>query len=183
MKIYTKTGDRGETALFGGMRVRKDHPRVAAYGTVDELNAHLGTAAAHVQNEQLRAHIRRIQHQLFFMGAQLAADPTKDPSKLKLPDLTDEDIAQLEEHIDRSESTLEPLTQFILPGGSHASCALHVARTVCRRAERAIVLLAETDQVDHRTLVYINRLSDLLFSWARYCNQENQVQDEKVTMK
>jgi cob(I)alamin adenosyltransferase len=169
MKIYTRTGDTGDTSLFGGTRVGKDDPRVAAYGDVDELNAHLGLAGASAPDAGIGDEIVRLQRDLFAVGAQLA-DPsgtvgTKMPKAL----LRDADVERMEQVIDRLEADLPPLTNFILAGGSPCGAALHVARAVCRRAERSMVALDPA--VDPLLLKYINRLSDLLFVLARAANQ------------
>ena len=175
MKIYTKTGDDGTTGLFGGARVKKTSPRVEAYGTVDELNAVLGVArAAHlgVFSDQTLA---RVQVDLFTLGAELACVPGKE-QKLAMPLLDATDAERLERAIDHGESLLAPLSSFILPGGSQQAAALHLGRTVCRRAERA--LLAIDDAPPRAGLVvYLNRLSDLLFVLARVANLETAVAD------
>ena len=165
MKIYTKTGDGGETGLFGGGRIPKDSLRVAAYGEVDEVNAALGLARALDPPEFADPLLQSIQRDLFTVGAQLA---TPDPEKLRKAlsrggaALSESDVAALEEAIDDQESRLEPLKNFILPGGAPKAAALHLARTVCRRAERAVVALSRHEQVNPAILRYLNRLSDLL---------------------
>ena len=168
MKIYTRTGDAGETSLFDGTRVQKHDARVDAYGEVDELNAWLGFACASRVDEELAAEIVRIQRDLFALGAQLADPADKIASRVAKAALHDDDVARLERLIDRLESELPPLKHFILAGGAPAGAALHVARTVCRRAERRIVPL--TPPVDAVLLRYVNRLSDLLFVLARAVN-------------
>ena len=168
MKIYTKTGDAGETALFGGRRVPKDDPRVAAYGDVDELNAALGLARALPPEEFGRPLLERIQRELFTIGAELASpDPAKVLRVLPRGPIAMSDVAALEQAIDEHEARLEPLGSFILPGGAPKSAALHVARTVCRRAERGVVALARGTTLNPALLPYLNRLSDLLFVLAR----------------
>lgn len=168
MKIYTRTGDDGTTGLLGAARVRKHDARVEAYGSVDELNAALGVAAAFDPERWLAADFARIQPALFQIGAELA---TTDESLLqKLARVTDEDITALEGVIDRLENDLPPLTKFILPGGSAFAAHLHLARTICRRAERRVTALAETAHVDARVVKYLNRLADLLFVMARWAN-------------
>ncbi len=176
MKIYTKTGDQGQTGLFGGPRVAKDSPRIEAYGTVDELNAVLGVARASGMPDAFDTPLARVQNQLFDLGAELAAP---DPVKIALAGVTDECIALLEQEIDTWEATLPPLRQFILPGGTPAAAQLHVARTVCRRAERRVITLAaiETEHVAPRTIIYLNRLSDWLFVLARAVNQSSGISD------
>jgi cob(I)alamin adenosyltransferase len=168
VKIYTRTGDSGETSLFGGTRVRKDVPRVDAYGEVDELNAWLGLVRAQGLDADLDGEIVHIQRDLFALGAQLADPSHKIASRMTKAIVGEADVARLEQTIDRFEATLPPLRNFILAGGSPAGATLHVARTVCRRAERRIVALAPP--VDGVLLRYINRLSDLLFVLARAVN-------------
>jgi cob(I)alamin adenosyltransferase len=169
MKIYTRTGDTGETSLLGGVRVGKNDPRVAAYGDVDELNAHLGLARAHAADAEIDAEIVRLQRDLFALGAQLA-DPTGHVgAKISKAVVRDGDVERLEQVIDTFEAGLPPLRNFILAGGSACGAALHVARAVCRRAERGMVALEPA--VDPVLLKYINRLSDLLFVLARAANQ------------
>lgn len=171
MKIYTRTGDAGDTGLLGGGRVRKDDPRVAAYGQVDELCAVLGFALALEPQDFSRAALERIQRDLFTIGAELA---TPDPAALGrvLPGdpIGESEILALETIIDAREEELAPLTNFILPGGTPKAAALHVARTVCRRAERAVVSLAHGVRVSPAIVTYLNRLSDLLFVLARSAN-------------
>lgn len=170
MKIYTKTGDAGDTGLFGGGRVPKDHPRVAAYGEVDSLNAAVGFAASLEPTAWERPLLEAIQRDLFTAGAILA---TPDPKKPKTPPVpvTADRITALEEAIDRLELALPRLERFILPGGGPKGAAFHVARTTCRRAERAVVSLAHGEAVPKEVLIYLNRLSDLLFVLARSTNQ------------
>ncbi|MHB1191662.1 MAG: cob(I)yrinic acid a,c-diamide adenosyltransferase [Longimicrobiales bacterium] len=173
MKIYTRTGDAGDTALFGGGRVSKDHHRVSAYGTVDELNASVGVAAAAVADAEIRERLGLIQHDLFAVGALLATVPSQDarPRPKGLPELPRGRVAEMEAWMDASDGELEPLRAFILPGGSPGAAALHLARTVCRRAERAVVHLATVEQVEEGIVMYLNRLSDLLFTFARMENR------------
>lgn len=170
MKIYTKTGDAGDTGLFGGGRVPKDHPRVTAYGEVDALNAAVGFATAQDPVEWEGVLLESIQRDLFTAGAILA---TPSPEKLKTPltPLTPDRIGALESAIDRLEAGLPPLERFILPGGGPKGTAFHVARTTCRRAERAVVALSRDHVVPKEVLVYLNRLSDLLFVLARSANR------------
>ena len=166
MKIYTKTGDLGETSLIGGTRVPKDHLRVAAYGDVDETNAALGAVRA-LAGEALERLLFSVQEDLFAIGAQLA-DPThKVASKRAKAAVTAAHVRRLEKAIDAREEELPPLRSFVLPGGTPAAALLHQARTVCRRAERSVVTLAREADVDPRIIVYLNRLSDLLFVLAR----------------
>lgn len=173
MKIYTKTGDAGETSLLGGTRVRKDHKRIEAYGTVDELNSAIGMARAAWPGGAIDDELGRIQADLFDLGAFLA---TIVPNEMfRGPE--DARIEALESAIDRMEGELEPLKTFILPGGSPSSAALHVARTVCRRAERLVVSLEELSDEMSRALQYLNRLADYLFVAARYANRSAGVGD------
>ncbi len=170
MKIYTKTGDSGETGLFGGTRVAKSDPRVAAYGDVDELNAWLGFVRAETADPDLAPMLEQIQRDLFALGARLADPAKKIAERVTKAAVTAEDISRLEGWIDRLESELPPLRRFILAGGCRAGAALHVSRTICRRAERSIVGLG-SDAVERELLVYVNRLSDLLFVMARAVNR------------
>jgi cob(I)alamin adenosyltransferase len=168
VKIYTRTGDAGETSLFGGTRARKSDPRVDAYGEVDELNAWLGLARASAPDPALADELVHLQRDLFALGAQLADPADKIAARVTKATLGDADTARLEQLIDRLDAELPPLRRFILAGGAPAGAALHVARTVCRRAERRIVAL--DPPVDPVLLRYVNRLSDLLFVLARTAN-------------
>lgn len=170
MKIYTKTGDRGDTRLFDGTNVRKDDPRVEAYGDVDELNALIGAAAAWLDTSELTGMLADIQKDLFSVGAQLADPRFEERSNSKFQ-LADSRTIALEEAIDRFQTELPPLRQFILAGGGPAGAMLHVARTVCRRAERRVVNLAGRVPINAGVIVYLNRLSDFLFVLARLVNQ------------
>jgi len=172
VKIYTRTGDAGDTGLFGGGRVPKDDPRVEAYGDVDELNAVIGMARAVEQMTRIDEVLVPVQRDLFAIGALLATpDRDRMAQHLEKARIDEERIAQLEHSIDDAESELEPLRAFILPGGSPLDSFLHLARAVCRRAERSIVALSRDEPVDPVGLAYVNRLSDLLFVLARYENQ------------
>ncbi|WPP50655.1 cob(I)yrinic acid a,c-diamide adenosyltransferase [Catalinimonas niigatensis] len=173
MKIYTKTGDQGNTSLIGGIRVPKSHDRVEAYGTVDELNSFIGIVRDMSVNETRQSIFQHIQETLFVMGSLLAADPGKKPSYL--PDLQEEDILQLEQAIDQMQDELPEMKHFILPGGHPDVSNCHLARAVCRRAERTVVRLHEKEEVDANIIVYLNRLSDYLFVLARYIGKEHQV--------
>jgi cob(I)alamin adenosyltransferase len=175
MKIYTKTGDDGTTGLFGGARVKKASCRVDAYGTVDELNAIIGVARATPVEELSEEILGRVQADLFTLGAELACVPGKE-DKLGMTLLGPPDIARLEQAIDRAETELPPLQAFVLPGGSRGAAALHHARTVCRRAERALLMVDDAlPRPD--LLIYVNRLSDLLFVLARRANAHARVPD------
>ncbi|MCA9265341.1 MAG: cob(I)yrinic acid a,c-diamide adenosyltransferase [Planctomycetales bacterium] len=177
MKIYTKTGDEGQTGLFAGPRVDKDHPRIEAYGTVDELNAAIGLA----RSFQLPGHAEDvfagIQHDLFALGAELA---TPDPQHQGTSLLTEARIKQLEQTIDTWEQSLPPLQQFILPAGASSVAAIHLARAICRRAERHVVTLMKSSEhaISQQVLAYLNRLGDLLFVASRWVNQELGGQDQ-----
>jgi cob(I)alamin adenosyltransferase len=175
MKIYTKTGDDGTTGLFGGGRVRKASLRVEAYGTVDELNATIGLARASTLDPDSEGVLARVQVDLFTLGAELACVPGKE-AKLNMPLLANEDAARLEVAIDHAETFLPPLTSFVLPAGSAQAAALHLARTVCRRAERAVLALDDAEPRGE-LVIYLNRLSDLLFVLARRANVEAKVAD------
>ncbi len=163
-RIYTKTGDSGETALFGGRRVSKSDLRVDAYGTVDELNAFIGLLRDSTDHAVTRSLLKEIQDRLFSIGAHLASDPQKS---LAAPDLENTDIQQLEEAMDDMDARLPPLTNFILPGGYPTVSVCHICRTVCRRAERLVVALHREEAVDVLVLQYLNRLSDYFFMLAR----------------
>ncbi len=169
MKIYTRTGDDGTTGLFGGNRVPKHHPRLEAYGTVDELNSFLGLARTHLapDDHQAEALLVQLQRLLFEVGADLA---TPLHSRARIARITPEHTEALEQEIDRLETALPPLRHFILPGGTPAAAMLHVARTVCRRAERCVSALAEQEAINPELLRFLNRLSDLLFVLARWVN-------------
>ena len=169
MKIYTRTGDTGNTSLFGGQRVPKDALRIDAYGTVDELNSALGAVLSDVSDAELKKVISRIQNTLFEVGADLATPRSIEQKNVRR--IKPEDAKELESVIDTIEQRLEPLTSFVLPGGSKAGSGLHVARTVCRRAERAVVRLSREEEIGEAILVYLNRLSDLLFVLARWSNK------------
>ena len=178
MRIYTRTGDGGETGLFAGGRVPKDHPRVAAYGDVDELNAALAMAMTLDPVAADRELLESIQRDLFTIGSELATpDPAKLAQALSGPRVGDTHVAALERAIDAQEAALEPLRNFILPGGTAKAAALHLARTVCRRAERAVVRLSHETTVSTDVLKYLNRLSDLLFVLARAANARAGIRD------
>lgn len=168
LKIYTKTGDEGKTSLIGGTKVPKSHIRIESYGTVDELNSFIGLAADSLSDTASLGMLREVQDRLFTIGSSLACDPDREP-KMKLPDLHEEDVAALETAIDRMNESLKPMKSFILPGGHPAVSTLHIARCVCRRAERVCVNMQEQQMfVDVLVIKYLNRLSDYLFVLARY---------------
>jgi len=166
-KVYTKTGDKGSTALFGGARVPKNHIRIESYGTVDELNSYIGLIRDSLEDKKLREVLKEIQDRLFTLGSILATDPSKDKKKLKTPDLHDTDVTFLETEIDDMEGQLKPLTAFILPGGHPTVSFCHIARCVCRRAERLTVALDENEPILPIVIQYLNRLSDYLFVLGR----------------
>ncbi len=169
MKIYTKTGDAGDTGLFGGPRVRKSDARVEAYGEVDELNAAVGAARAALEDPQVDGHLARIQGVLFCVGAELAT-PHGAKARSAIPPVEARWAEALEQAMDAWDAELAPLRHFVLPGGTRAAAALHVARCVCRRAERRVVALAASAEVAPEVLPYLNRLSDFLFVAARIAN-------------
>ena len=172
-KIYTKTGDKGATSLIGGVRVPKNHIRIEAYGTVDELNSYLGMVGDSTQESEIKEWLREVQDRLFTIGSVLATNPDKEV-KMKLPDLHDADIEWLEQRIDKMNEVLPEMRSFILPGGNLASSTAHVARCVCRRAERICVgMMQDEEYVPELVVKYLNRLSDFLFVLARYISHLN----------
>lgn len=174
MKIYTKTGDHGETSLFGGGRVLKDSPRIEAYGTVDELNSCLGFVRSHQISDLAQQHLEQIQNDLFILGADLATPPD---SKASIQRIESAHALRLEQWIDELDSHLDPLRFFILPGGTPGASALHIARTVCRRAERCLVSAKSTENISSESEVYLNRLSDYLFVLSRFENKQADVNE------
>ncbi|PWJ42966.1 cob(I)yrinic acid a,c-diamide adenosyltransferase [Sediminitomix flava] len=171
MKVYTKTGDKGQTSLFGGKRVSKSHIRIDAYGTVDELNSYIGLLSDFPVNTDRKAFLKEVQDRLFTLGSELAADP--DKPKLKKPDLLVEDIELLETEIDKMDENLEPLKYFVLPGGHQHVSFCHIARTVCRRAERLCIGVEEVEgNLEPLIFQYLNRLSDYLFVLSRAMGKE-----------
>lgn len=169
MKIYTRTGDAGQTSLYGGQRVEKDALRIEAYGTVDELNAQMGVVRSLPLPPDVEPLLERIQHELFLLGADLATPPNSGAKDVRR--VGEEEVRRLEADIDRLDASLPQLQAFILPSGSLAGAQLHVARTVCRRAERYIIRLVREESLDKTVVMYVNRLADLLFVVARYVNQ------------
>jgi cob(I)alamin adenosyltransferase len=165
VKIYTKTGDSGTTSLFGGKRVRKDDLRIDTYGTVDELNSHIGLLLSSIEDESVRIYLLLLQSRLFTLGSNLASDPEKE---MIVPDITNQDVEQMEAEIDSMDVVLSPLTNFIMPSGSQAIAQAHVCRTVCRRAERLMVALSAVSKVDELLITFVNRLSDYFFVLSRY---------------
>ena len=173
MKIYTKAGDQGKTSLIGGTRVPKSHIRIESYGTVDELNSFIGLLNDLVVDAKINADLKEIQDRLFTVGSSLACDPDKEPL-MKIPDLKEEDITLLEREIDAMNEVLVPMKSFIIPGGDVAVSHAHVARCICRRAERGCVNLLENELfVDPLVIKYLNRLSDYLFTLARFISHTN----------
>jgi cob(I)alamin adenosyltransferase len=170
MKIYTKTGDKGKTSLFGGKRVWKDDLRIKAYGTVDELNSVLGLACSGIKDKELKRVISGIQNELFVAGSDLASPLQKKTGKFQIPRIENKNTAGLEKLIDKFDSKIPVLKNFILPGGKKTAAVLHLARTVCRRAEREAVALSNVEKINQEIIVYLNRLSDLLFVLARFEN-------------
>jgi cob(I)alamin adenosyltransferase len=177
IKIYTKTGDKGMTSLIGGTKVPKSHLRIESYGTIDELNSHIGYANDLIQHEKSNSILREIQDRLFTIGSSLACDPDKEPG-LKIPDLNEADIIHLEAQIDAMNELLPTMKSFILPGGHPAVSSLHICRCVCRRAERICVFLQEEGIfIDPLVIKYLNRLSDYLFVLSRFIAQELKVEE------
>lgn len=179
MKIYTKKGDKGSTSLIGGTRVAKSDLRIEAYGTVDELNSYMGLVRDQVVNHSRADLLKEIQDRLFTIGSSLASDPEK--SKMKTPDLHEADVELLEKEIDAMMGEVPPLRAFVLPGGHQSVSFCHVARCVCRRAERLAISLQETSFVDDLVIKYLNRLSDYLFALCRKMTYE--LQAEEITWK
>jgi cob(I)alamin adenosyltransferase len=175
MKIYTRTGDGGQTGLLNGKRVAKNHPRVAAYGDVDELNAVLGLTRSLISDPGIQNSLVEVQRDLLSLGAQLADPDSRNEKRSPKASLAESRVAELERQIDEWEAQITPLQNFILPGGSQAAACLHVARTVCRRAERQTIHLSQQETVPPLSLTYLNRLSDFLFVLARYVNHKANV--------
>ncbi len=168
MKIYTGKGDEGETGLYGGKRVSKDSSRIEAYGTIDELNSFIGLAVTEIVDENVKTLLLSIQNQLFTIGTELA---TPDDKKYKIDGTPEEFYSIIEKQIDKYDEKLEELNNFVLPGGSKSSANLHICRTIGRRAERAVVSLKKSAEINNNILIYLNRLSDLFFVLARYENK------------
>lgn len=182
MKIYTKTGDRGETSLFGGTRISKASARVESYGTIDELNAFIGVAKSEISYEEVLHQLKKIQFDLFTVGSEAATPADKlflANGQPRLPlTITEKEIEELENWMDKMDEQLEPLQFFILPGGGRSAVQLHVARTVCRRAERSLIFLNETEEIRPELIKYLNRLSDYLFVLARFISKLNGEKEE-----
>lgn len=170
MKVYTKTGDKGTTSLFGGLRVSKAHDRINAYGTIDELNSYIGLLRDQEVNDSRHEFLIQIQDRLFTLGSILATEPGN--TKVKVPEFTEQDVSNLEIEIDAMEEHLEPMKNFVLPGGHQSVSFCHIARCVCRRAERLVILLQESEEVQGLVIQYLNRLSDYLFVLSRKMTSE-----------
>jgi cob(I)alamin adenosyltransferase len=179
MKIYTKTGDKGETGLFGGERVPKNSLRIDAYGTIDELNSFIGLAVNETRNGEIKELLEEIQNDLFQIGSDLATPISEKTKKLHIKRVTDLMFLKLEGEIDRFEEKLEPLRNFILPGGTKGASLMHISRTVCRRAERLVTALKDAEEINGNILIYLNRLSDLMFVLSRFENSSSGVADVK----
>lgn len=179
MKIYTKTGDRGETGLFGGERVPKNSLRIEAYGTIDELNAFIGLTVLEVSDSTIKKLLSEIQNQLFTVGADLATPENKKNEKLEIERTSQDFHLRIEKEIDKYEEKLEPLRNFILPGGSKAAALMHICRTISRRAERQVVALKNGEKIGENIIIFLNRLSDLFFVLARYENAVSGTPDVK----
>lgn len=175
-KVYTRTGDDGSTGLGGGQRVPKDSLRVGAYGDVDELNSHIGAVLAAGLNSKLAAALKTIQNELFHLGSDLCI-LEEDKKKLKVPQIEQKHVDALEKLMDTLSEELKPLENFILPGGTPGAAQLHIARSVCRRAERAVIALSRKEKVGPFVVKYLNRLSDALFVMARYENHSRSISD------
>ena len=179
MKIYTGTGDNGETGLFGGERVLKSDSRVEAYGCIDELNAFIGFAIVEIEDSDVKNSLSKIQNYLFTVGSDLATPDTKKNIKLNIPRTPDSFYLEMEKLIDKYSEGLDELKFFILPGGSKSAAIMHVCRTICRKAERAVVELNSTVKIGTNIIIFLNRLSDLFFVLARYLNKQAGVSDVK----
>jgi cob(I)alamin adenosyltransferase len=179
MKIYTKTGDKGETGLFGGERVSKDSLRISAYGTIDELNSFIGYAITEIKDESIKGNLSKIQNYLFTVGSDLATPDTDKNAKLKIQRTPESFYKEIEKMIDNYDAQLEELRNFILPGGSKGAALLHICRTVCRRAEREVVALKNSVTIGENIIIFLNRLSDLFFVLSRF---ENKVSNHPDTI-
>ena len=179
MKIYTKTGDKGETGLFGGERVSKDSLRISAYGTIDELNSVIGLAITEVGDKSVKENLLKIQNQLFVVGSDLATPEDEKTKKLNIQRTPASYYADIEKMIDEYDEQLEELRNFILPGGSKGAAMLHVCRTICRRSEREVVALKNSVTIGENIIIFLNRLSDLLFVLSRF---ENKVSNHPDTI-
>ena len=179
MKIYTKTGDKGETGLFGGERVSKNNLRLNAYGSIDELNSFLGLAIFEVKSSEIKDVLNDLQNKLFVLGSDLATPETEKNKKLNITRLPDSYISDTEQAIDKYEAQLDELKNFILPGGCKGSALLHICRTISRRAEREVVALKNTEYIGENIIIFLNRLSDLFFVLSRFENKYSNIPDTK----
>lgn len=179
MKIYTKTGDKGQTSLFGGERVGKNNIRIQAYGSLDELNSFIGFAITQVKNEKIKQVLFNLQNKLFIVGSDLATPSTEKNKKLNIQRTPAEFITEIEMLIDEFSADLEELKNFILPGGSAGAALLHICRTIARRAEREIVELKQSEQITENIIIFTNRISDLFFVLSRYENKHSNIPDIK----
>jgi cob(I)alamin adenosyltransferase len=179
MKIYTKSGDQGETGLFGGKRVSKGSLRIDSYGTIDELNSFIGVAIVETKNEEIIKLLQKLQNQLFEVGSDLASPDDDKAEKFNILRIPEKYYEDIEKQIDYFDDQLEPLRNFILPGGSKGAAYLHVCRTIARRAERLITLLSVTEKVNGNIIIFLNRLSDLFFVLARFENMKSAIKDIK----
>jgi cob(I)alamin adenosyltransferase len=183
MKIYTRGGDKGETGLFGGERVSKDSLRIEAYGTIDELNSFIGLTLTEVKDAEIKKLLEEIQNVLFTAGSDLAAPDNEANKKHNIPRITEVHYQEIEKEIDRFDSELEEIRNFILPGGSKSAALLHICRTICRRAERRVVSLNNTVNIGNDIIIFLNRLSDLFFVLARCENKAAGIPDIKWNAK
>ena len=179
MKIYTKTGDKGETGLFGGERVSKDSIRISAYGTIDELNSFIGYTITEIKDASVKDNLIKIQNYLFIIGSDLATPETEKNAKLNIQRTPELFINEIEKMIDHYDAKLDELKNFILPGGSKSASLLHICRTVCRRAEREVVSLKNSVTIGDNIIIFLNRLSDLFFVLSRYENKVSNHPDTK----
>ena len=179
MKIYTKGGDKGETALHGGKRVSKDIIRIEAYGTIDELNSFIGLAYTEINDQNVKTVLNKIQNYLFVLGADLSSPEIEENKKKNIPRITEEHCTDLEKEIDHFDALNEELRNFILPGGDKGASLLHLCRTICRRGERKVVTLNKEENIGKNIIIFLNRLSDLFFVLARYQNKVSGVPDIK----
>jgi len=179
MKIYTKGGDKGETGLFGGERVPKDSIRIEAYGTIDELNSFIGLTIIEIKDQEVKELLNRIQNNLFTLGSDLAAPDNEKNKKHNIPRIKESHFEEIEKEIDKFDSRMEELRNFILPGGCKSSALLHICRIICRRAERRVVTLSNGVNLNPEIIIFLNRLSDLFFVLARYENKISGIEDIK----
>jgi len=182
LKIYTRTGDKGETGLFGAGRVSKASSRIDAYGDIDETNSHIGLVRSFAKDKKITKILQSIQEDLFVLGSDLAT-PLESPARKNIRTITGQDVKRLENIIDEIEEKNKPLRNFVIPAGSNTASLLHVARTICRRAERKVVALKEKERINEQCLIYLNRLADLLFVLARFANKLSKIKDVEWNSK